>query len=92
MGRPLESTLYGLTVAEDWGAYARVKGITLVGLRADVVVEKLPGQVLPEEFRAFLVTETEQLAKLLLPVDLMVALAKSSAVGYVRLPYQPAIP
>ena len=91
-GVALDSTLYGMTIAEEWSAYAAEKGFALIGLRVDVVVEKLPGEVIPEAYEAYLVTETEQLAKLLLPVDLMVPLARLSAVGYVRLPYKPAVP
>jgi hypothetical protein len=91
-GAALESTLYGLVVAEDWDAYAAAHGMTMVGLRVEVVAEKLPGEVIPEAYVPYLVTETEQLAKLLLPIDRIVPLAKASAVGFVRLPYQPAVP
>jgi len=88
----LESTLYGLMVAEDWFAYASMHGLTVVGLRVEVVAEKLPGAVLESSFSAYTLEETESLAKLLLPIDRLIALASSASVGYVRTAYQPAVP
>ncbi|MFC2082805.1 hypothetical protein ACFLSG_02055 [Candidatus Bipolaricaulota bacterium] len=91
-GVPIDSTLYGLAVAEDWFAYAILKGFSQVGLRVEVVAEKLPGGVLGLEFSSYVVEETDSLVKLLLPIDELLALAKSSSIGYVRVPYQPAVP
>jgi len=91
-GAALDSSLYGLVVAEDWFEHADSKGLTRVGLRAEVVAEKLPGAALPDEYRAFVTAETEQLVRLLLPIDQIVPLSRSSAIGYVRPPYQPAVP
>jgi hypothetical protein len=88
----LESTLYGLMVAEDWFAYASLHGLTLVGLRVEVVAEKLPGAALESLFSPFVSEESESLAKLLLPIDQLIALASSASVGYVRTAYQPAVP
>jgi len=88
----IESTLYGLTVAEDWFSYAAAAGLTQVGLRVEIVAEKVPGGVLDAEFVDYVVEETESLVKLLLPIDKLLALAKSSSIGYVRIAYQPAIP
>ncbi|MCK5246910.1 hypothetical protein KAR02_08430 [Candidatus Bipolaricaulota bacterium] len=88
----IESTLYGLMVAEDWFVYAAAKGFTQVGLRVEIVAEKVPGGVLDAEFIDYVVEETESLVKLLLPIDKLLVLAKSSSIGYVRIAYQPAVP
>jgi len=88
----IESTLYGLTVAEDWFAYAVAEGLTQVGLRVEIIAEKVPGGVLDAEFVDYVVEETESLVKLLLPIDKLLTLAKSSSIGYVRIAYQPVVP
>jgi hypothetical protein len=88
-GVAIDSNLYGLTVAADWFSYAASKGLTCVGLRVEVVAEKLPGGAIPERFVPYIVSETEGLAKLILPIHQLVALARSSSIGYVRPPYQP---
>ena len=88
----IESTLYGLMVAEDWFVYAAAKGFTQVGLRVEIVAEKVPGGVLDAEFIDYVVEETESLVKLLLPIDKLLVLARSSSIGYVRIAYQPAVP
>ena len=89
-GVALDSALYGLTLAEDWFTYAAANGLTRVGLRVEVVAEKRPGEVFPESFRAYVVSETAELAKLLVPIHRLVELARSAAISYVRPPYQPA--
>ncbi len=88
----MDSTLYGLTVAEDWFAYTATHGLTQFGLRVEVVAEKVPGGTLGAEFTAYVTEETDSLAKLLLPIDQLIPLAESSSVGYVRPPYQPSVP
>jgi len=88
----IESTLYGLTVAEDWFAYATAEVLTQVGLRVEIIAEKVPGGVLDTEFVDYVVEETVSLVKLLLPIDELLALAKSSSIGYVRIAYQPVVP
>ncbi|MBU1049858.1 hypothetical protein KKG90_07550 [Candidatus Bipolaricaulota bacterium] len=92
LGTPLDSTLYGLVVAEDWFAYANTKAITQVGLRVEVVAEKIPGGALATEFAEYVIDESESLVQLLLPIDRLVALAQSTSIGYVRLAYQPSVP
>jgi len=91
-GASIDSILYRLVVAEDWSAFAAVQSLTMTGLRIEVVAEILPGGVLPEAFAAFVQEETAQLAKLLVPVDRLVALASAESFGYLRPPYQPAVP
>lgn len=91
-GVGIESTLYSLVIAEDWFAHAATHGLALTGLRVAVVAERLPGAALAESFQAFIDNETEQLSSLSLPIDLLLPLAQSLGVGYVRPPYRPAIP
>ncbi len=91
-GVALDSVLYGLVVAEDWFQYASMKGLTLLGLSIEIVAEKIPGGTLPEAFASYVDSETEQLARLILPIDQLVPLAKLESIGYVRLPYRPVAP
>ena len=91
-GVAIESTLYSLLVARDWFDYAATKGLTLVGLRVEIVAEIVPGASLAEPFASYVIEEVEGLAKLSLPIDQLLALARSSAVGYVRVPYHPSVP
>ncbi len=88
----IESTLYGLVVAEDWFAFAAANGLTQVGLRVEIVAEKLPGGALSSDFASYVLEESESLVKLLLPIDELLALAQSESIGYVRIAYQPAVP
>jgi hypothetical protein len=92
VGIALDSVLYDLVVARDWFAYADAKGIVLFGLEIEVVAEKLAGAAFPAAFVPYIVSETDRLAKLVLPIDQLVPLAKESAIGYVRLPLQPVAP
>ena len=93
-GVAIDSALYGLSVAADWFAEASRLGIDRVGLRVEVVAEKLPGGTIPEAFIPFIESESEGLAKLLLPIWQLTELARSSSIGYVRQPYrpQPSVP
>ena len=91
-GAAIDSSLYGLLIARDWFGDAAAKGLTLVGLRVEVVAEILPGASLEEAFAPYVVEGSEGLAKLSLPIDLLLALARSSTVGYVRPPYHPSVP
>ena len=88
----IESTLYGLVVANDWFAFSEANALTQVGLRVEIVAEKLPGGVLPSNFSSHVIEESESLVKLLLPIDELLALAQSASIGYVRIAYQPAVP
>ena len=91
-GVAIESTLYSLVIARDWFDFAATKALTLVGLRVEIVAEILPGASLVEPFASYVVEEVEGLTKLSLPIDLLLALARSSAVSYVRVPYHPSVP
>jgi len=91
-GASIDSLLYRLMVSEDWHAFAASNSLSMIGLRVDVVAEILPNGVLPEAFLPFAFEQTDQLAELLIPVDLLVTLASSESIGYVRPPYQPAVP
>jgi len=88
----IDSDLYGLMVAEDWFAFAGVKAISLVGLRVEVVAEVQPGALIPAQFFQYVVSESESLVELLLPIEQLAALAGSSEVALVRQAYQPVAP
>ncbi len=88
----LESTLYSLTIARDWFEYAVTKQLTLVGLRVEVVAEMVTDASLEELFLPYVVEQTDGLVKLSLPIDRLLALARSNAVGYLRTPYHPSVP
>ena len=88
----IDSTLYGLSVARDWFDYAAQKGLTRVGLRVEVVAEVLPGASLAGSFEPYIVDGSATAVKLRLPIEQLLALARSSGVGYVREPYRPAVP
>jgi len=88
-GVAIDSGLYGLTIAPDWFTAASAGGLTRVGLRVEVVAEKLPGGTIPEEFRPYIESETDALAKLLIPINRLVDLAKTPGIGYLRPPYRP---
>jgi hypothetical protein len=68
------------------------KGLALPGLDIEVVAEKLPGETSPAAFSAYVVSESRQVAELILPIEQRMALAQSNAVGVVRLPYVPVAP
>jgi hypothetical protein len=91
-GAAIDSVLYDLVIAEDWFAEAAASGITMAGLRVEVVAEKMPGAQIPEGFAMYIASETENITKLLMPVEQLVLLARSEGIGYIRLPYQPAVP
>jgi hypothetical protein len=91
-GVAMDSSLFGLSVAADWFSDAVARGLNREGLRVEVVAEKLPGAAVPQSFQPYIVSETEDLAKLLVPIHLLVNLARASGIGYVRPPYQPAVP
>jgi hypothetical protein len=88
-GVPLDSELYGLVVAEDWFDYASSRQLIRVGLRVEVIAEKLPDAIIPADFQGFLVEETEQLARFLVPIHELVDLASSGAFRLVRTAYEP---
>ncbi|MCX6094319.1 MAG: hypothetical protein NTY63_05785 [Candidatus Bipolaricaulota bacterium] len=91
-GVALDSALYDLVVARDWFSYATDKGVPLSGLRIEVVAELAAGATFPEAFAPYVVSETDRLMKLVLPIDQLVPLAKEGAIGYVRLPLHPVAP
>jgi hypothetical protein len=91
-GLAIDSDLYGLVVAPDWFSYAEAHNLTQVGLRVEVIAEKVPGGSVPAEFAAYVTSETETLAKLVLPIEDLVALAQDSGIGYVRPAYQAVAP
>jgi len=91
-GVAIDSTLYGLRVARDWFGYAAMKGLTVTGLRVEVVAELAAGAALPASFLPYSIEEADGLVKLSLPIDRLLALAGSSGIAYVRPPYRPSVP
>ena len=88
-GVAIDSNLYNLMIAPDWLTAAEEKGLARTGLGVSVVAEKVPAGVVPDQFKTYVVSETDTLAKLLLPIEDLVSLASDSSIGYVRPPYQP---
>ncbi len=88
----IESTLYSLLIARDWFDYAASVGLTLSGLRVEVVAEIDAGASLDAAFTPYVIEEAEGLVKLSLPIDRLLALARSGGVSYVRTPYRPSVP
>jgi hypothetical protein len=91
-GVGIDSDLYWLTIAEDWHAFAAAKGITLVGLRVEVVAEVSPDALIPSDYFGYVTSESGSLVGLLLPIDLVVSLASSDSVVLLRQAYQPTAP
>ena len=91
-GVAIDSTLSGLRVARDWFGYAAAKGLTIIGLRVEVVAELGAGAALPASFIPYSIEQADGLVKLSLPIDRLLALAGSSEVTYVRPPYRPSVP
>lgn len=89
LGVAIDSNLYNLMIAPDWLAAAQELNLARTGLRVSVVAEKVPAGGIPEQLAPYVVSETETLAKLLLPIEDLVKLASDSGIGYVRSPYQP---
>ncbi len=88
-GVPIDSRLYAVMVAPNWFTAAADAGLTRIGLRVEVVAEKLPDSAVPEEFRQYIESETAGLAKLLLPINKLIDLARAPTIGYLRPPHQP---
>ena len=88
-GVAIDSDLYNLMIAPDWFTAAEEMNLARTGLRVSVVAEKVPTGAIPESLKPYVVSETDALAKLLLPIEDLLALASDSAIGYLRPPYQP---
>jgi len=92
VGARIESDLYWLTVAEDWQTFAAASGLTLVGLRVEVIAELLPEATVPERFAPYVTSASDSLARFHLPIDELIPLAWSGVVDLVRAPYEPVAP
>ncbi|MCX6099701.1 MAG: hypothetical protein NTX69_06770 [Candidatus Bipolaricaulota bacterium] len=68
------------------------KGLALLGLDIGAIAEKSLGGTLSAALVAYVVSESSQAAELILPIEQLMALAQSNAVGVVRLPYVPVAP
>lgn len=89
-GVRLDSVLYGLTLAPDWAAYAREKGIERSGLRVRVVIERsAPGAMPSPALELVVEAESERLIRAQALIHRLVELARDPAVGFVRPPTRP---
>ena len=88
-GVAIDSDLYNLMIAPDWLTATEKLNLARTGLRVSAIAEKVPTGVVPEQFAPYVVSETDTLAKLLLPIEDLLTLASDSAIGYLRPPYQP---
>lgn len=88
-GVHLEETLYRLALAPDWPDFAQLRGLTLSGLRVEVIVELAEGQALPGNFDLIVEQTSGQLARVQVRISDLVALAQAPGVVEVRPPLSP---
>lgn len=86
-GSKLDPVLWALVGHPDWIGFARDYALERVGLRVRVVVEK-QGE-LAASFEPYIVSSSDGLAELLLPIPLLSALGEDPAARAVRPPYIP---
>jgi len=86
-GVRLDPVLWALAGHPDWFGAARDYGLERVGLRVRVVAEA--SGALAEGLEPYVLSSTETLMDLLIPIPLLVDLARDPAVRYVRPPLTP---
>ncbi|HAF71330.1 MAG: hypothetical protein XD60_1418 [Acetothermia bacterium 64_32] len=86
-GSRLDPVLWALVNHPDWIGFSRDYALERVGLRVRVVVEK-EGE-LSERFEPYILSSSDGLAELLVPIPLLPALGGDPAVREVRPPYLP---
>jgi len=86
-GSKLDPVLWALVGHPDWIGFARDYGLERVGIRVRVVVEK--EGVLCAAFEPYIVSSSDGLAELLLPIPLLPQLRTDPAARAVRPPYIP---
>jgi len=86
-GSSLDPVLWALVNHPDWLGFARDYGLELAGLRVRVVVEK-QGE-LAAELEPYIVSSSDGLAELLVPIPLLPTLGTDPAAKSVRPPYVP---
>ena len=89
-GVRLDSVLYGLTLAPDWAAYVREKGIERSGLRVRVVIERnSPGAMPSPALELVVEAQSDRLIRAQALIHRLVELARDPAVAFVRPPSRP---
>ena len=86
-GSKLDPVLWALAGHPDWIGFARDYALERVGLRVRVVVEKV-GE-LSDQFEPYILSSSDGLAELMVPIPLLPALGEDPAARTVRPPYIP---
>ena len=86
-GVRLDPTLWALVQHPDWFGAARDFGLERRGLRVLVVAEA--SGTLAEALEPYVVSSTERLMEILIPIPLLPELGQDPAVTMVRPPYVP---
>lgn len=88
-GLRLDSPLYALALAPDWHDYARVRGLSLFGMRIRVIVKLASPSIVPQGYHLIEEARSKNLMRVLVPVSELIRLASDPAARFVRLPYTP---
>ena len=86
-GSKLDPVLWALVEHPDWIGFARDYALERVGLRVRVVVEKA-GE-LSDQFEPYILSSSDGLAELMVPIPLLPQLGEDPAARAVRPPYVP---
>lgn len=86
-GMRLDPILWTLVGHPDWFSFARDYGLERTGLRVRVVAEL--NAPLGEAFEGCILSSTDSLAELLIPIPLLPTLGQDPGVKLVRPPYRP---
>ncbi|MGQ9700819.1 MAG: hypothetical protein ACUVQS_07230 [Candidatus Bipolaricaulaceae bacterium] len=86
-GMKLDPILWALVSHPDWFGFVRDYGLERVGLRVRVVAELTAP--LGQAFEGYILSSTDSLAELLLPIPMLPTLGLLPEVKIVRLPYRP---
>ncbi len=86
-GVKLDAELWGLLSYPDWLGFARDHGLELQGIRVHVVVERT--SALPEKYEPYIISSSDGLVEMSLPIPLLSELGREPVVKLVRPPYTP---
>ncbi len=86
-GVKLDAELWGLIGYPDWLGFARDHGLELKGIRVHVVVERTAA--LPEKYEPYIISSSDGLVEMFLPIPLLSELGRDPAVKLVRPPHMP---
>ena len=92
-GANIDSVLYAITQAPNWDVYAQLNGISLSGLRVDVLVELAdPNLELPESLDLVIESRSSNFVRAAVLIHRLADLASLEGVTFVRLPSTPQPP